>query len=507
MITTTSSPDSPPSPEEIYQALLRSLRRRKGFGITFIQCSPAAARRLIQRVKQELPQKNIESLKLTEPIDNFYEIVANIANVDDINILFVRGIENSLKNYIKPGYGGDGDYYNLDTVPVILSHLNQQRENFRDDFSNINFVFILPVFAIKYFSRRAPDFFDWSSGVFQFPTESDLIEREASKLLLEGSYQKYCDLSSEERNQKLLTLQELIREPNKSPELKVKLLVEQGNLLASARNYEYAIASYEEAIEIEPDNYIAWYNRGYALNKLGRHEEAVASYNKAIKLKPDFSLAWQDRGDVLIDLGRDREAIASYEKAVFDSEFEMLLDPANSGFYILPFVDRLLLQFNLSNIIEAHDILNEIYLRGYKKILSGSSFQNIHAWIKDAVYNLLIELLKITKKYDDNFYDNIQYLDRGRMIDVDPAIVAEEESDMELLKESLEKLELMDANIIRLRFIEGLSQMEIAKRLGGLSQSTVSRRIQRALRKVFHSTSTQPPKSSARANKLNAADG
>jgi hypothetical protein len=86
-------------------------------------------------------------------------------------------LEKSLEPYIKPGYGGEGEYYNLNTVPKILSHLNQRREGFRDNFSNICFVLILPLFAIKFFIRRAPDFFDWSSGVFEFPDKREFIEQ------------------------------------------------------------------------------------------------------------------------------------------------------------------------------------------------------------------------------------------------------------------------------------------------------------------------------------------
>ncbi|NET84741.1 MAG: hypothetical protein F6J94_23345, partial [Moorea sp. SIO1F2] len=171
MSLANSSNDTPPSKEEIYQAFLRSLRRRRGFGIVFMQCPPAEAKRIIGRVHQDLPQKQIATLTLTEPIDNLYDRVENILDRDQLSILFIQGIEKSLEAYIKPGYGGDGDYYNLDTVPTILSHLNQRRELFRDHFKTLCFVFVLPAFAIKYFIRRAPDFFDWGAGVFEFSVD------------------------------------------------------------------------------------------------------------------------------------------------------------------------------------------------------------------------------------------------------------------------------------------------------------------------------------------------
>jgi hypothetical protein len=154
-----------------YQTLLRALRRRKGFGIQFVQCSPGQAKQLIHSLKQDLSQKNVGLLNLEQPTENLFDLVQVQPNQETLDILFVQGIEKSLEPYIKPGYGGIGDYYKLDTVPPILNHLNQQRENFRDRFSHLCFVFIVPLFALKYFIHRAPDFFDWRSGIFKFSGE------------------------------------------------------------------------------------------------------------------------------------------------------------------------------------------------------------------------------------------------------------------------------------------------------------------------------------------------
>ena len=51
---------------------------------------------------------------------------------------------------------------------------------------------------------------------------------------------------------------------------------------------EEAIKAYDKAIEINPDDYKAWYNKGVALNKLGRHEEAINAVNKATELKKNL---------------------------------------------------------------------------------------------------------------------------------------------------------------------------------------------------------------------------
>ncbi|MBC6424372.1 MAG: tetratricopeptide repeat protein, partial [Hormoscilla sp. SP12CHS1] len=58
--------------------------------------------------------------------------------------------------------------------------------------------------------------------------------------------------------------------------------------------YDEAIASYDKAIEIKPDDYEAWNNRGKALYQLSRYDEALASYDKAIEIKRDDYEAWRD---------------------------------------------------------------------------------------------------------------------------------------------------------------------------------------------------------------------
>jgi len=46
--------DLPVDPEEEYNALVRSLWRRKGFGLLFLQGSPAEGDRVIVRVKRNI---------------------------------------------------------------------------------------------------------------------------------------------------------------------------------------------------------------------------------------------------------------------------------------------------------------------------------------------------------------------------------------------------------------------------------------------------------------------
>ena len=309
--------DLPPEPEEVYQDLLRALKRKSGFGLFFVQCTSVEADKFIVKLPQEIPQKKIAVLRLVEAIDNLYERVAEFVKDKQVEILLIKGLEYSLYKYEKRSFGEitEGQFSNLTSVPHILNHLNQQRERFRDDFP-ISFVFLLRSFSINYFIHRAPDFFDWRSGVFELPTTPEVVEQESNRLLLEGDYEEYLKLSQEQKIEKVLEIQELLTEKHQLDNQKPRLLFELGNLLSTASEYEAAIASYDQALKFKPDYHEAWYNRGIALDDLGRFEEVIASYDQALKFKPDYHLAWNNQGIALDDLGRFEEAIASYDQAL-----------------------------------------------------------------------------------------------------------------------------------------------------------------------------------------------
>ncbi|MCC5630827.1 tetratricopeptide repeat protein [Nostoc sphaeroides CHAB 2801] len=309
--------DLPPEPEEAYQDLLRALKRKSGFGLFFVQCTPGEADKFIVKLPQEIPQKKIAVLRFVEAIDNLYQPVAEFVKDKQVDILLIKGLEYSLYKYEKRSFGEitEGQFSNLTSVPHILNHLNQQRERFRDDFP-ISFVFLLRSFSINYFIHRAPDFFDWRSGVFELPTTPEVVEQESNRLLLEGDYEEYLKLSAEQKIEKVLEIQELLIDKHQPDNQKPPLLFELGNLLLTASEYEAAITSYDQGLKFKPDDQEAWYNRGNALRNLGRNEEAIASYDQGLKFKPDDYKAWNNRGIALRNLGRNEEAITSYDQAL-----------------------------------------------------------------------------------------------------------------------------------------------------------------------------------------------
>jgi tetratricopeptide (TPR) repeat protein len=90
----------------------------------------------------------------------------------------------------------------------------------------------------------------------------------------------------------------------------------RGIALYNLGRLEEALVSCDRAIQIKPDFHVAWNSRGIALSNLGRLEEAVVSCDRAIQIQPDFHVAWHNRGNALSNLGRLEEAVASYDRAI-----------------------------------------------------------------------------------------------------------------------------------------------------------------------------------------------
>ncbi|WP_063748469.1 hypothetical protein [Fischerella sp. PCC 9605] len=124
--------DLPSETDEEYQAFIRTLRLIEGFGLLFVRCSPAGGEKLIAKVKEDVPHKNIAVLRLEEPVHNLYELINNLESKEQINILFITGLEHSFYKYeeckrLADWNSKDIYSYSWKGVPPVLINLNQQR--------------------------------------------------------------------------------------------------------------------------------------------------------------------------------------------------------------------------------------------------------------------------------------------------------------------------------------------------------------------------------------------
>jgi tetratricopeptide (TPR) repeat protein len=103
---------------------------------------------------------------------------------------------------------------------------------------------------------------------------------------------------------------------NCRPRLLHYLFVNIGNRLGNLERYEEALASFQTAIDLDPNSVDTWVNCGAALGHLERYEEALASSQIAIDLDSNSVNAWINRGATLAHLERYEEALASFQTAI-----------------------------------------------------------------------------------------------------------------------------------------------------------------------------------------------
>lgn len=80
--------------------------------------------------------------------------------------------------------------------------------------------------------------------------------------------------------------------------------------------YNKAISDYNVAIAIGPLNAVFYYDRGHSYDKLEEYDKAISDYTRAIELSPNNATAYNNRGSIYIVLGRTDEAISDFNKAI-----------------------------------------------------------------------------------------------------------------------------------------------------------------------------------------------
>jgi Tfp pilus assembly protein PilF len=87
---------------------------------------------------------------------------------------------------------------------------------------------------------------------------------------------------------------------------------------------EKALASYDLAIQHNPDYATAYTNRAFGYYKVGRYKEGIADCNRALELKPDVANAYNNRGLCRAAVGDKEGARADFIRAL-----EIELKPAS----------------------------------------------------------------------------------------------------------------------------------------------------------------------------------
>jgi hypothetical protein len=159
--------------EEVLRDFLRALRRKKRFGLFFIQCNNSAqGERVMASIQHEFPQKRLQQFDLNRESETLYEEMQDRYKLEPFAVACITGVEQVFLGHentkrLASWTSQEIDNYRCKGFPSLLSHLNRQREVFEANLP-IALVFLVRGFVIDYFIQRAPDFFDWRSSFFKF---------------------------------------------------------------------------------------------------------------------------------------------------------------------------------------------------------------------------------------------------------------------------------------------------------------------------------------------------
>jgi tetratricopeptide (TPR) repeat protein len=71
---------------------------------------------------------------------------------------------------------------------------------------------------------------------------------------------------------------------------------------AGSKRYEEALAAYDHALHLSPQDAQVYANKGISLAELGRYEEAVQVYDEALHLEPNDPDTYEKKGEALLAL-------------------------------------------------------------------------------------------------------------------------------------------------------------------------------------------------------------
>ena len=104
--------------------------------------------------------------------------------------------------------------------------------------------------------------------------------------------------------------------------------IDQGYIHLRAEQYDEAIANYDIALGLDPENAEVHVNRGAAYASQGKYGLAIADYSFAVELDPENSIAYYNRGRAYAQQG-------DYVSAINDLNVSIVLSPYDGNAYNL----------------------------------------------------------------------------------------------------------------------------------------------------------------------------
>ena len=92
--------------------------------------------------------------------------------------------------------------------------------------------------------------------------------------------------------------------------------IKQSGDIYKAGNYTEALVAIDKAIEIDPSNATAWYEKGQINLAEHKYDNALIAYEKSLIINPNGADAWNGKAVALKELGRYNEAQVAYDESL-----------------------------------------------------------------------------------------------------------------------------------------------------------------------------------------------
>src|SRR5215210_1201315 len=258
-------------PEDLtVRRLVRAIDYAEGFWLGLAKSNTPAQRRRLAALSRDLlePLKiRVLEIELTEPVTDLLPVLrerlAQEGAANDENTptgeapetmlrpklaIFVHGLERSIPS--------------REAYPPLLSSLNLKRELFRQEVPHPLLLW-LPDYALTALARKAPDFWAWRSGLYEFAPEREVAEQSLGTVLGEAIHITES-LSEQAKRERLVMLKGLLdgyRELGGSPreqEAQASILHEIGLIHGALGELIDSKQAYEQSLTISRILKDAW---------------------------------------------------------------------------------------------------------------------------------------------------------------------------------------------------------------------------------------------------------
>ena len=121
----------------------------------------------------------------------------------------------------------------------------------------------------------------------------------------------------------------------------------RGNAYLEKKDYDHAIADFNEAVRLNPKDTIGYDGRGLAYVAQNDYDRGIADFNRAMQIDPKFKWAYSNRGRVYRLKGDYDRAVADYGQALqIDSNFTEAYNNRGYAYSLKADYDRAIADYN-----------------------------------------------------------------------------------------------------------------------------------------------------------------